>query len=158
MKWLCRMIVIALLLVITGVCALSETTFDGTKVLAAKRGVNMKVVVEATCDDYNHVGKDWTKMFYVNQQNIATYLNDKLLNSAPEIVLSAGETIFASADFTEEDKYPDEGSSGVSYDVTQDDLKDGFDIAFDVSVIENGGRYSGCEAIWNVKLSFYPQQ
>lgn len=158
MRWLCRIAVISLLTMITGACALSEANTDGIKALAAKRGAKMTVVVEATCDDYNHVGKEWTKEFYINQQIIASYLNDKLLDSVQEILLSAGDTINASAFFTEEDKYPDEGSSGISHDVTQDDLKDGFDIAFDVSVIENGGRYSGCVAIWNVRFSFFPQQ
>ena len=103
----------------------------------------MKVSAIATCRDYNHVGNEWSQAFFINGEPAGRTID-----------LASGDTITVEAVITEEDKKPDIGRRKVEYKVTEQDLKNGFTIEFEVGVRENGGRYSGSEAVWAVVFSF----
>ena len=105
----------------------------------------MIVKASASCGDYNHVGKEWTKDFFINGTAI---------NTNSEFTVAVGDKITVSARITEHDKYPDEGNGSTSHTVTQADLDNGFSLGFGVDVCENKGRYSGCVASWSVVFKF----
>ena len=105
----------------------------------------MSVSASASCSDYNHIGQEWSQEFY---------MNGKIIYRGSEITLSPGDTITVSANITEADKDPDDGTGSKSYTVTQADLNNGFTISFNVFVKENGGRYSGNTCIWSVTFRF----
>ena len=110
----------------------------------AKSGT-LKVSAKASCSNYNHVGKNWSYSMYVNGTRIS---GTKNMN------FTVGDTITVEAYVTEEDSKPDEGHNSSSHTITENDLTRGFKLSLNVSVRENGGRYSGSVADWNVVFTF----
>jgi len=108
-------------------------------------GKKMTVTATATCSDYNHVGSDWSQVFYINGKKVA---------ESSEITLSVGDQITVKAKITENDGTPDVGEGEKSYTVTRDDLNNGFTVSFNVTVTEDKGRYSGNKARWSVRFKF----
>ena len=119
-------------------------TVNGTNANRSK-SKTMSISASASCNDYNHVGNEWVQRFYVNGEEVW---------SDSVITLNAGDTITVEAEISEHDKNPDTGIEIVNYIVTEQDLTRGFTISFNVSVTENGGRYSGNTAKWSVVFRF----
>ena len=119
-------------------------TVNGTNANRFK-SKTMSISASASCNDYNHVGNEWVQRFYVNGEEVW---------SDSVITLNAGDTITVEAEISEHDKNPDTGTETVNYIVTEQDLTRGFTISFNVSVTENGGRYSGNTAKWSVVFRF----
>ena len=107
----------------------------------------LHVTANASCGNYNHVGNDWTTEFYVNGSQVS---------KNTEVTLSSGDSVTVSATITEIDKTPDIGTASETYTVTNADLEKGFTITLNVNVRENGGRYSGNTAKWQVTFTFKP--
>ena len=109
------------------------------------RASTMTVTATATCSDYNHVGNNWKQAFYIN---------GKRVKETSEISLKAGDEITVKAAITDEDTTPDAGTNEKTHVVTRDDIKNGFTVSLTVTVEENGGRYAGNKAKWNVRFKF----
>ena len=105
----------------------------------------MTISATATCGNYNSVGNEWAKEFYVN---------GSLITSSSQITLAVGDKVTVKAVITEEDKSPDIGTNSETHTVTQADLDKGFNLSFSVDVKENKGRYSGRIATWSVTFRF----
>jgi len=105
----------------------------------------MTVSVSASCSNYNHVGNEWSQSFAVNGSTV---------RSGSVVTLQAGDQVTVSARIEEADKRPDVGTGQTSRTVTEADLANGFSLSLDVTVRENGGRYSGNTCMWRVTFSF----
>ena len=105
----------------------------------------MTVSVSASCSNYNHVGNEWSQSFAVNGSAV---------RSGSAVTLQAGDQVTVSARIEEADKRPDVGTGQTSRTVTEADLANGFSLSLDVTVRENGGRYSGNTCTWRVTFSF----
>jgi hypothetical protein len=101
------------------------------------------VKVKKSRDDNNNIGDEWSYINYVNGET-----------SVSSISLSAGETVTVSSRYSEDDKNPDVGEGYASYTVTEDDLKNGFEVTYDFYVTENGGKNSGQSAHFTVTYTF----
>ena len=120
-----------------------EASFD-VNVDATKRLMNVRARSDRLNGDVN-IGEDWSKRY--------------LLNGEPthgSVGLAVGETLTFEAEIIESDDDPDIGSASTEYTVTEEDLVNGFEISFDVTVTENGGRNSGQSALFTVTYTFTP--
>ena len=122
-----------------GVTESFELTVDGTK-----RVMNLRVT--HTRDDDNNIGDDWDFVTMVNGYSVGG-----------EYVISVGDTLSFSAEYTEYDDKPDVGKASKSYTVTEDDLINGFTVSMDLYVKENGGRNRGKSAHFIVKYIYTPK-
>ena len=115
-----------------------EVVVDGTKTL---------MYIHHTCkrDDGNNIGDEWTYDLEIN--------GDAVTNS---MGVSVGDTVTLSAKLTENDDIPDVGTGSASHTITEDDIKNGFEVSFDVYVQENAGRNSGENAHFIVNYTFTP--
>lgn len=83
----------------------------------------------------DHVGNQWAYEIKVNGQKMS-------INKGIKI---SGSKITTVAKVVENDKVPDIGTKTVN-------LTNGKVNTFDVTVVENRGRYSGKKAVWRIKL------
>ena len=125
----------------------SDPALEEEEVIPATAGKSktMNVSVTASCSNYNSVGNEWSKEFYVN---------GSLVKSGSQVSLIVGDKVTVKAVITEEDKSPDIGTNSETHTVTQADLDKGFSLSFSVDVQENKGRYSGRIATWSVTFRF----
>ena len=124
---------------------------------ASKKGaaIEKKLSTKVECEDFNSVGNEWMEALFVNGISVAVYSNEQLLESIGTFPLVTGDEIIASAFILEADKKsPDYSEGRIAHAVTAKDIKDGFDLAFDVIVEENDGQYKGNQATWHVVFSF----
>ena len=121
----------------------SGETTGGTA--AGNKSKNMTVSATASCSNYNSVGNEWSKEFYINGSAV---------KSSSQITVAVGDKVTVKAVITEEDKSPDIGTNSETHTITQSDLDNGFSISFSVDVRENKGRYSGRVATWSVTFRF----
>ena len=111
----------------------------------AKNEKNMKVIIKATCNNYNHVGKNWQYEYKINNEIIQT--NSK-------IKVNVGQTLKISTKIVEYDKYPDIGTNQITHTITEEDLKKGFKIEHTINVTEGHGRYAGNTCTWKIVYTF----
>lgn len=97
-----------------------------------------EIKIHSTCVENNKVGNDWVKIYRCNGNQIS---------SKDKITALLGEEVTIRAQFTEQDKYSDTGSSSVKIV-----LEDGAKETFDVRVVEDNGAYDGNVAIWRVNV------
>lgn len=109
---------------------------DGSKSLMYLRTSHIR-------QDDTNIGSEWSYDLKLN--------GEKVTNT---FVLSVGDNLSFSATITEADENPDIGNASATHIVTEDDLKNGFEVAMDVYVTENGGRNSGKSAYYVVKYTF----
>ncbi len=95
-------------------------------------------------DDVN-IGSDWSHVISINGEQ---YSNS--------MTVTAGDEITFYAKFTEDDKNPDVGENSTTYVVTGEDISNGFEVTFEVEVVENGGRNKGETAVFSVSYVFSP--
>ncbi len=105
----------------------------------------MSLNIEHTMLENNSVGDEWSYVTLVN--NAQTSL---------EYILSVGDKIDCYAKYIENDDNSEDGYASDSHVVTEEDLQSGFSVSLDVYVYENGGRYNGNRAHFNVIFNFNP--
>lgn len=105
----------------------------------------MNVHIRDTREDDVNIGSEWTQRAQINGEP-----------PADEIILTEGEDLSLYMEKTEMDDVPDVGSESVTYTVSADDILHGFDVSFDLYVMENGGRNRGQSAHFIVTFSFSP--
>ncbi|MBQ4382646.1 MAG: hypothetical protein II794_07920 [Oscillospiraceae bacterium] len=105
---------------------------------------SMKVTVSRRRLDDNSIGKEWTYIDTVNGESVSA------------VSLSPCDTVRCFSEYTEADSKPDIGSNYAEKTVSEADLQKGFTLTLQVKVTENGGRYSGKSAIFEVAYIFSP--
>ena len=120
-------------------------TTTGTRSSRTTKTGALKVAAQATCSDYNHVGDNWTYVYYVNNTKVT---------DGKTVTFNVGDTVTLRAVITEQDSNPDVGENTAEHVITEKDLQDGFKVKFTVTVTENGGRYNGSAAKFSVTLTF----
>lgn len=107
----------------------------------------MRVTITKTCSDYNHVGNEWGFSFSINGGAVS---------SGDKVSVVRNEDIRVYTEVTEyDDQYDDVGTDAKSVTVTTEYFESGFTVTQTITVMENGGRYSGNVAIWTVKYTFH---
>lgn len=109
--------------------------------------VTLKVSGTAKCVAKNHVGNQWYKWFYVNNEEVKGTASVKVEN---------GDYIIVEWVIEEDDKNPDVGSYREKVLITPEIMTKGYKIEHTVWVTENGGRYSGNSAEWFVTVTIRP--
>ena len=115
-----------------------DISVDGSKTL-------MNLKVRHSREDDVNIGDEWSYDIEIDGER-----------PSKTIGVAAGDTLSFSATITESDDSPDTGTGSTSYTVTEDDIENGFEVAFDVYVTENGGRNSGQSAHFVVSFTFSP--
>ncbi len=87
----------------------------------------------------NHIGEDFIYDRYYN----GGYIHDGF-----EVTGTPGTYAEVGMQITEDDKIPDTGYGGAAIY-----LQDGYETSFDVSVVENQGRYAGYDALFTVNVT-----
>jgi uncharacterized protein YjdB len=118
------------------VSASFDVNVDGTK-------AQMHLSVRHTREDDFHIGDDWSYNIQVNGERAPNEMN-----------VSVGDTLSFYAEFIEDDTKPDKGSAETTHTVTEEDIKNGFEVNMDLYVTENGGRNSGQTAHFIVTYTF----
>ena len=96
-------------------------------------------------EDSNNIGNEWIHEFKVNGEKA------KL---GGEYTLKVGDKVSLYAQYSELDDNPDIGEESKTHKVTEDDIKNGFEVSLQVTVKENGGRYKGRSAQYTVTFKF----
>ena len=107
----------------------------------------LRVSGKAKMISNDHVGSSWTKEFIVN---------DSVFTGTEKIGVNLGNAIELTCWLTENDTRPDSGRFFETIEITEEILKKGITISGSVSVRENGGRYSGNTAEWEVTFIVSP--
>ena len=95
----------------------------------------------------DHVGGNWTK---------GCELNGASCNTGSTMTFAPGEEITINLWVQENDSRPDEDAYFTKLKLSEEIRKNGFIEEGELYVTENGGRYSGNQAIWKFKFSMKP--
>lgn len=117
-----------------------DVKVDGSKCMMALKTSHSRL-------DDNNIGDEWSYSFELNGEP-----------AYGDCVLAVGDKLKCHARISEDDEKPDVGEETKTYKVGKDDLKNGFEVSFDVYVKENGGRNKGKKAHFEVKYVFSPKQ
>ena len=98
-----------------------------------------RINMSARIQNNNHVGNEWS---------YERYCNDEAVHDGFEVSGEPGSSLLVGMKIIERDNSPDEGSENVY--IT---LDDGYQTSFDITVIENRGRYSGNTATFTVTVT-----
>lgn len=134
-----------------GKVTITATAVRGKKKAKVKFNVTkappttMRVTVNATCNDLNHVGNEWNQVFYVN---------NKVIDINDTVSIAAGDKITVKGFIEEVDQYPDSAKKSKKHTVTMSDIQNGFSIKLALTIKESNGRYAGNTATWNVTFDF----
>ena len=156
--------VFALILAVFCACV-----FDASAASKAK----MKVTVTAVLVENCQVGNEWTVDCEINGQTLfdGQEMDTKVYNKngyikKPEkekvigedtVRLGAGDELVIITTVGEYDKdYPEDGTDTTVRTVSAAELRDGFAVEVDVTVIENAGQYAGNKATWRITYQFKP--
>lgn len=101
--------------------------------------------IQMTSND--HVGSNWTTGFE---------FNDEEIYSGSVVSITPGETFEVRGWAQDNDSKPDYGSYWERLTLTDEMCESGFTVEGEADVRENGGRYSGHYAYWQVKITFTP--
>lgn len=140
---------------------------------AAGKPQRMKVTVTAILVENYQVGNEWTVDCEINGQTLfdGQEKDTKVYNKngyikKPEkekvigedtVRLGAGDELVIITTVGEYDKdYPEDGSDVTTRTVSAAELRDGFTVEVDVTVIENAGQYAGNKATWRIAYQFKP--
>ena len=107
----------------------------------------LKVSGTAKCIAKNHVGSNWSKGFYLNEEEF---------KGTGKVTVENGDTITVGCWISENDKNPDTGGFTETIEITPEIMTKGLKIEKTVYVRENGGRYSGNTAEWSVVITIKP--
>lgn len=119
----------------------------GITAYASETSITVRVTYDATLVSNNSVGDDWVNSYTVSY-NGESY---EVLPSGTEIEIEPGDTITMTADIEEYDDSMSDTAS-ESWDLTFDEAGLGAygEGTMTITVRENGGRYSGNTATWEV--------
>ena len=106
-----------------------------------------RITWSASLASNDHVGYNWSTAFAVNGEPF---------RSGSTIVLDPDSSFTVYFYVEENDAYPDTGVYSEEIKYSNDLCKKGYTISTTVSVRENGGRYSGHYATWNLKITITP--
>ena len=95
----------------------------------------------------DHVGYNWSQHFAIGDGEHA---------SGSTMTFDPGEKVSFALWIEENDSSPDSGGDGGEIEITEEVRKNGYSTEGEISVIEDGGRYSGCEAIWKYTIKMTP--
>lgn len=110
--------------------------------------VRMALTVNASCSDYNSVGKNWTQYY---EWNGVQAIDGKMeAYVAPNVDLSVYARV------REQDKKPDTTTEKLLYTPSEEEVANGFSIELKLKVTENGGNYKGNSAFWTITYTFSP--
>ncbi len=106
-----------------------------------------KITWSAYLSSNDHVGNNWEKAFYIN---------DELFKSGNTIVLDSESYIYIFFRVSDYDENPDTGTYEDYIDYSEDLVKNGYSTTTYVAVEENAGRYSGHFANWELTIKITP--
>lgn len=109
-------------------------------------GTQFEVTIKANCSDYNQVGNEWLTEYSISGNAI---------KSGSTIVLNEKDKLKIVTTITElDDSSDDVGKAKTTHTVTKKELESGFTVSQTITVTENGGRYKGKSAKWEVEYIF----
>ena len=136
----------------SGTATITATSVNGvvaTYTATVKQGpATFSVTMSARCIAKNHVGSRWTKEFY---------LEDERFSGSKSFKAEVDQVVTMECWITENDDNPDCDGFTLELTMTEDVFKHGYSEVFTVYVTENGGRYSGYDAEWEVKVNVRKQ-
>ena len=95
----------------------------------------------------DHVGYSWST---------GAELNGEAIFSGTSVSIMPNEVFTVCGWAQEQDSRPDYGDHSERITLTDEMCRSGFTVEGEAWVFENGGRYSGCSAVWYVKITFTP--
>jgi hypothetical protein len=95
----------------------------------------------------DHVGSSWSK---------GLEFGDATVRSGATVSIMPGESVYVGGWVCEDDSKPDYEDYYEMITATPEICAQGYVIEEDISVYENGGRYSGNEAVWHLKIKLTP--
>lgn len=135
----------------SGTADITASTSNGIKttypINVAISPQNFRVSASISMKSNDHVGYSWRTGFLFNGDPI---------QSGSTVSIMPGEKFSAGGWAEEKDTWPDYGKYTKTIVLTNEMCKTGFVIEGEVTVTENGGRYSGHSAVWYVKMQFTP--
>lgn len=109
----------------------------------------MKITVQASCSDYNGVGKNWTQYYEINGIQVE--------DNEAEHILAPDQSFTVYTRVREQDNSPDTSTDTVIYTPTATEIEEGFTITQSIRVTENKGKNKGNAAVWKVTFRFVPK-
>ncbi len=124
---------------------------------AAKKPKVLNVTVTAELLSNDKVGSDWVIVHTINEQVFFKDTNTAKKPGTDSVMVMDGGKLCIKTEVTEEDKdISDYAIVETERIISSSDLKNGFTIVVEVTVVENGGRYSGRTAVWEITYEFKP--
>lgn len=108
--------------------------------------VRLDITVKNRTSSYNHVGHEWIKRNYVNQERI---------KKEGAIRYHYGDNLFIENEIEEWDRSADYGHSSQLCSFSKEELAKGIDVSLDTYVYEDCGRYAGCCCHWVTTYHFF---
>ena len=136
----------------------TETAIDTTEVLAdvvtepktepvKLSPQKFRITWSAKLVDSNHVGDSWSKIFEVNNE---VFSSGSMITVDPDSQFTVRLTI------QENDSKPDTDYYFARITYSEELCENGYKISDSLYVTENGGRYSGNSAEWNITITITP--
>lgn len=107
--------------------------------------VQLDITVQNQTSSYNHVGHEWIKKNYVNQERI---------KAKGSIRYHYGDELFIRNEIEEWDRSADYGNSSLQRSFSKEELAKGIDIELHTYVYEDRGRYAGYGCHWVTTYHF----
>lgn len=107
--------------------------------------VRIDITVKNQASSYNHVGHEWIKRNYVNQERI---------KKKGSIRYHYGDELFIKNEIEEWDRSADYGHSYQHCTFSKEELTKGIDVSQDTYVYEDRGRYAGYCCHWVTTYHF----
>ncbi|MBR5949242.1 MAG: hypothetical protein IKZ82_11460 [Clostridia bacterium] len=114
-----------------------------------QRTMKFNVSHKRTDGNGTTVGSNWVYYYEVNGKEI---------KNGATCSISAWDVITVYAKYTEEDSNPDVDQDTIQHVVTESEIANGFTLNMKLSVKENGGRYKGRTADFDITFTFKPAQ
>lgn len=114
-----------------------------------QNAIPMEMTVSYELQHNNSVGGSWNNEYKITGIHALTDKNTKYK-------VWIGATVKIESIITERDSVDDVGTKTTKKKVSEEDLRNGFEVKHTVTVRENRGRYSGCTAVWIVTYTFKP--
>lgn len=134
-----------------GEAEITATTSNGIKgtysIIVPVSPQTFRISASISIKSNDHVGNSWSTGFLFNSNPI---------QSGNTVSIMPGERFSAGGWAEEGDSRPDYGAYTETIELTNEMCKTGFTIDGNVTVTENGGRYSGHSAIWYIRMHFTP--
>lgn len=106
-----------------------------------------RITWSAKLVDSNHVGNNWSKTFEVN---------DEAFSSGSVITVDPDSQFTVRLTIQENDSKPDTDYYFARIAYSEELCENGYEVSETLYVTENGGRYSGNSAEWNITITITP--